>query len=189
MQAASAESRIMNEKDLAEACRRGEESAYKELYDTFSHSLYGVCRRYMGNSQDADDVFQDGFISIISNIGKFSYRGNGSLKAWASKVMMNTALMSLRKRGKMDIPSDSIEETEPEVEVEEVTVVPEETLQGFIMKLPDGYRSVFNMAVFEKMSHKEIAQALNISKITSATQLLRAKRALAKNIKEYLSNE
>ena len=66
MQAASAESRIVNEKDLAEACRRGEEGAYKELYDTFSHSLYGVCRRYMGNSQDADDVFQDGFISIIS---------------------------------------------------------------------------------------------------------------------------
>ncbi|MBO4571906.1 MAG: sigma-70 family RNA polymerase sigma factor [Bacteroidales bacterium] len=179
----------MNEKDLAEACRRGEEGAYKELYDTFSHSLYGVCRRYMGNSQDADDVFQDGFISIISGIGKFSYRGNGSLKAWASKVMMNTALMSLRKRGKLDLPSDNLEETEPDVAIEEVAGVPEEVLQGFILNLPEGYRAVFNMAVFEKMSHKEIAQALNISKMTSASQLLRAKRALAKSIKEYLSDE
>ncbi|MBQ9474930.1 MAG: sigma-70 family RNA polymerase sigma factor [Bacteroidales bacterium] len=179
----------MNEKDLAEACRRGEEVAYKELYDTFSHSLYGVCRRYMGNSADADDVFQDGFISIISGIGKFSYRGKGSLKAWATKVMMNTALMSLRNRGKMEIPSDNLIETEPEVETEEVASVPEDVLKDFILRLPDGYRTVFNMAVFEKMSHKEIAQALNISKVTSASQLMRAKRALAKNIKEYLSNE
>ena len=181
--------KAMEEKDLVEACRHGDEGAFEELFKRYSRPLYGVCRRYMGNSADADDVFQDGFISIISGIGKFSYRGSGSFRAWASKVMMNTALGSLRGRLKGIIPLDGAEVPDVEIEEETVAQIPEETLQEFIVSLPDGYRTVLNMFVFEKMSHREIASELNISENTSATQLLRAKRKLAEMIKEYKANE
>ncbi|MBQ7575849.1 MAG: sigma-70 family RNA polymerase sigma factor [Bacteroidales bacterium] len=178
----------MEEKDLAEACRRGEDGAYKEFYDRYSRPLYGVCRRYLGNSADADDVFQDGLIKIISAFGKFSYRGDGSLKAWASRVMVNTALMHLRERLKADVLSEEPVPDETAAEDPEVSDIPTEVLHGFILSLPDGYRAVLNMYAFEKMSHKEIARALGISERTSASQFLRAKRSLAKKINEYRKN-
>lgn len=179
----------MEEKDLVEACRHGDEGAFAELFRLYSHPLYGVCRRYMGNSADADDVFQDGFISIISGIGKFSYRGPGSFRAWASKIMVNTALSNLRGRLRRSEPLSEAERSVAEIDEEAVSEIPGDVLQEFIIALPDGYRTVLNMFVFEKMSHREIAGQLNISEATSASQLLRAKRRLAEMIKEYRCHE
>lgn len=175
----------MEEKDLVEACRHGDEGAFEELFKLYSRPLYGVCRRYLGNSADADDVFQDGFISIISGIGKFSYRGPGSFRAWASRVMMNTALRHLRERLKADIPVAAPIPEDAVEEISDVSDIRPEVLQEFIFRLPDGYRTVLNMYAFEKMSHREIAKALNISEGTSASQFLRAKKSLAKMINEY----
>ena len=120
---------------------------------------------------------------------KFFYRGEGSLKAWMSRIILNTALEALRKQTQhieLDI------ETAPEIAAPEyedddkiVKNIPQETLLLFISDLPDGYCTVFNLFTFENISHTEIAYLLHINEKSSSSQLHRARTILMNRIKQY----
>jgi RNA polymerase sigma-70 factor (ECF subfamily) len=97
--------------------------------------------------------------------------------------VVNVALDHLRQGAKTSHFAqyeDVAEDAEPEVED-----VPIDVIHRFIRELPPGYRTIFNLYVFEEQSHREIAQRLGISESTSASQLHRAKAILAQKIKEY----
>ncbi len=158
------------------------------LYDRLKPELMAVCRRYMHNDPDARDVFQEGFVRIINNIRRFEYRGEGSLRAWTVKIMVNESLMRLRKKGP-EIFSDQFVEDVADPEPEDVVKIPEKVLLGMISELPDGCRTVLNLFAFEKMKHDEIAAALGITKQTSSTQLMRARKLIAMKIKQYRKDE
>ena len=157
----------MEEFELSEQCRLGNNRARKELYEHYGGRLLGVCLRYTGDRDTAQDLLHDGFIKIFSSFDKFTWRGEGSLRAWMERVMVNTALQYLRK-------SD--------------VIIPQAVLMRFIEELPAGYRTVFNLYTFEEKSHKEIAQLLGINEKSSASQLFRAKSVLAKRVKEWIMN-
>lgn len=161
----------------------GDPRGQRELYDRYAPYLSAVASRYLGDSDRVKDVLQDAFIRIFGNFGSFRYRGEGSLRAWMSKIVVNGALQDLRRTDRL-VRVNELPEPGPD-EDPDVEGVPMDVLQGMIRGLPDGYRTVFNLFVFERMRHKEIAALLGIKENSSASQFLRAKALLAKEIKEY----
>lgn len=176
----------MEEKELSLQCAKGDAVARKILYERYSEHLYGICLRYSADRQGAQDLLHDSFIKIYSNIGKFTYRGKGSLKGWISKLTVNLALEYIRREIKIkktELPQNIVEEIPPESFSDGIPV---KKLIEFIEGLPPGYRAVFNLYVFEELPHKEIARRLGINERSSSSQLLRAKTAIAKKIDNYL---
>ena len=157
----------------------------------------GICYRYTGDDDTAQDLLHDGFLKIFNSIHSFRYRGEGSLRAWMSKIFTNTCLEFLRKHNKnlaVERVFDDekyeyalLDDTERN-EDEDLSLVPDETLAGFIAELPEGYRTVFNLYVVEDVPHKEIAQLLGINESSSRSQLSRAKNILSEKIKKYAAS-
>ena len=160
----------------------GDARGQRELYNRYAGYLTAVAQRYLEDEDEVKDVLQDAFVNIFQKFGRFQYRGEGSLKAWVTRIVVNGALHSLRS-GKRMLAVETLPEPEPDIEPE-VDDVPPAVLQDMIRNLPEGYRTVFNLFVFEQMSHRQIATLLGIKENTSATQLLRAKARLAHAIKE-----
>ena len=149
----------------------------------------GVSLRIVPEREDALDIVQDAFVSILTTIGTFEYRGEGSLRNWVAKITTNRALDWLKNHDRQllsDQLPDEIEEEEEETPLEEV---PPDILSGMIDRLPQTSRIIVNLHVFGQMPHKEIAQRLGIHEKTSMSQLSRAKRLLAMMIKEYLNSQ
>lgn len=181
--------RQTTEADLVRLARNKDTAAVRAIYDSYAQYLFAVCRRYVGDPDSAADVLQDSFVKIFSLLDKFEWRGEGSLKSWMRRIVVNEALMYLRNRRRSaGLVAD---EAVPDVPDEDPDVdnVPMPVLQQMIAGLPDGYRTVFNLYVFEGMSHRQIAGALGISENTSYSQFSRAKSLLAAKIKEYRENE
>ncbi len=177
------------ERTIVERARNGDRTAIRQIYDNYSKYLTAICSRFLPDPMDLRDVLQDSFIKIFSSLGKFEYRGSGSLKAWMRQISVNEALKLLKKRRRetiisysWDLPDDRVDEVEEEPDVGEV---PQQVIQEMIKSLPEGYRTVFNLYVFEEKNHKEIAGILGITESTSASQLHRARMILANKIKLY----
>lgn len=181
------------EKTLAASLSRGDESARKAFFDVFKGYLASVCRRYL-DEDDLKDVLQDVFVKIFTRIGSFSWRGPGSLQAWARQIAVNDSLAVLKKRSRLrSVPIDTLPDGDDDVgtiideDPDPAGGIPAEVLMEMVRRLPTQYRAVFNMYILDDMSHKEIAKELGISEGTSASNLLRAKKSMAKMINEYKS--
>ena len=157
----------------------------RELYNAYAGYLTAVCHRYITDRDEAKDILQDAFIKVFSQMDRFEYRGEGSLRAWMTRILVNDALKALRKK-----PVFSLVDNYPDVVEEDdsdpgFADVPMPVIMDMIRSLPDGYRTVFNLFVFENKSHKEIANLLGIRENSSCSQYFRARALLAKQIKEY----
>lgn len=154
------------------------------MYERYVGYLAAVCSRYVVDRAAVKDILQEAFIKIFKGLDTFDYRGEGSVKAWATRIVVNDSLKALKASSRLsfvdDLP-DAPEEEEPGL-----PQVPASVVQEMIKALPDGYRTVFNLFVFEKKSHREIASLLGIKEDSSASQFFRARAMLAKNIKAYL---
>ena len=168
---------------IVPACRNGDRKAQKRLFETLAPKMMAVCLRYMGSRDDAEDVLQEGFITLFSRLD--SYSGSGSFEGWARKIFVNTALMHLRKTDALKL-SDDISEART-LFTEEATPVQKmgyKELMQLIGALPPDARTVFNMYVIEGYSHKEIADTLGCTEATSRSKLQRARLRLQELIKE-----
>lgn len=169
--------------EMAAGCRLGDNRAQRELYDALSPKMFALCIRYMGDRDAAQDVLQDGFVTLFSKID--SYSGAGSFEGWARTVFVSTALMALRKKDLLR-DSEDIDAARGMVETDAGAIqdIGYKELLKMVAELPAGFRTVFNMYVMEGYSHKEIAEALDISEVTSRSQLQRARVLLQKKILE-----
>ena len=182
----------MTEEELIEGCKKGDNSARHNLYQIYAGGLMAICIRYISDREQAQDILHDGFLKIFHSFHQFTYRGEGSLKAWLSRIIANQALEYLRqcKHTEQEIPLEDIPaELTPTESDEDLNKIPQEVLMRFICELPKGYRTVLNMFVFEEKSHREIAKVLGISEHTSSSQLFRAKTLLAQKVTNYLKRE
>ncbi len=156
----------------------------RKLYERYVGYLTAVCSRYVVDRAAVKDILQEAFIKIFKGLDTFDYRGEGSVKAWVTRIVVNDSLKALKASSRLsfveDLP-DAPEDDEPGL-----PQVPAAVVQEMIKALPDGYRTVFNLFVFEKKSHREIASLLGIKEDSSASQFFRARAMLAKNIKAYL---
>lgn len=167
--------------DWIEGASKGDRKSQKAIYDALSSKMFAVCLRYMGDRDTAEDILQDGFVTLFSKLD--SYSGEGSFEGWARRIFVNTALMSLRKNDVLKQSEDveaafGVTGNEPSA----IQKISYDELMAYIAELPPGFRTVFNMYVVEGYSHKEIAQELGITEATSRSQLLRARALLQSKI-------
>ena len=174
----------LSEAELLNLVRSGDASGMRAFYERYVGFLTAVCSRYVPDRAAVKDILQEVFVKAFDRIGSFEYRGEGSVKAWMHRIVVNDSLKFLRANGKMKYVDDL-----PDVEDEHMDSLPDvpaAVVAEMIKSLPDGYRTVFNLFVFEKKSHREIAELLGIKEDSSASQFFRARAMLAKKIKEYV---
>ncbi len=174
----------MTEKDLIAACARRDRKAQKLLYERYAPTMLGVCRRYVKDPMEAEDVLVEGFFKVLTKIEMYS--GDGSFEGWIRRIMINEALMHLRKNN----PFHYTEEINPNLDYqEEPTIVEELSAQEILAlldEMPPGYRTVFNLFVVEGYKHREIADELGISINTSKSQLILAKQRMEELVRKRL---
>ena len=172
---------MYSEDDLISRCLKNDPRAHEDFYKRFAPRMYGVCMRFAKNQMEADDLLQEGFIKVFTNLS--SFRNEGSLEGWVRRTVVNTAINLYKKNIKhlkdIDIEqAEFVQFSEPN-SLDKISV---EELLGLVRELPTGYRVVFNLNVIEGYSHKEISQLLEISENTSKSQLSRARQALQKKL-------
>lgn len=175
-----------NEQQLLADVVAGKQAAMRGLYDCYARYLSAVVARYIPDEDDLKDVLQNSFVKIFTMINKFQYRGEGSLKAWMTRIAVNESLDWIAANKQVDgFAENGYDAITDDYEEPNVDDIPMPVILGMIRHLPAGYRSVFNLYVFEGKSHREIARTLNIKEDSSASQLHRAKAILAYQINEY----
>lgn len=167
----------MTEEQLLEGCLRNNALAQEELYHTYGPKMLGVCFRYAKTKEDAEDMLQEGFIKVYSQIHQF--RGEGSLEGWIRRIVVHTCINNLKKNKKF---SNNIELTHAQFLHNREDLIPAliqaKQVVDCIRLLPLGYRTVLNLFAIEGFSHREIGQMLDIEESTSRSQYTRAKGLL-----------
>ena len=171
--------------ELVAKCKRGDVQSYETLYWRYAKAMFNTSLRIVNNTSDAEDVLQESFASAFQHLDRFDY--SSSFGAWLKRIVVNNSINVLRRRklALIDISESRINEIE-EVEVpdEENIHLKVEEIKKAMSLLPNGYRSVLSLFLFEGYDYEEIGEILNISASTVRTQYHRAKQKLLHTLKQ-----
>lgn len=167
----------MTEEALVHGCVRRDAHTQQVLYEQYSPRMLALCYRYARNREDAEDMLQEGFIKVFSQIGQF--RQTGSLEGWIRRIMVHTCINILKKNRRFSESVDLIHAATIPVSEETIpSLLQAKQVVECIRLLPLGYRTVLNLYAIEGYSHKEIGRMLDIGESTSRSQYTRAKAML-----------
>ena len=167
----------MTEEAILQGCLGNDAAAQKELYNRYSPKMLAVCYRFGHNREDAEDMLQEGFIKVFSQIHTF--RNQGAFEGWIRRIIVHTCINNLKKNKKFSESVDLIHATSLQMREESVpSIVEAKQVVECIRLLPLGYRTVLNLYAIEGYSHKEISSVLEIEESTSRSQYTRAKQML-----------
>jgi RNA polymerase sigma factor (sigma-70 family) len=170
---------------IVERCKSGDRKAQYEIYKLYAKAMFNVSLRITHDYAEAEDVLQEAFLSAFQHIDSFQYQA--SFGSWLKKIVVNQAISRLRKRKIETDPIDDVRtdfEDVPNVIDEEDVTYEVAKIKNAMQKLPEGYKMVLSLYLFEGYDHTEIAEILAISENTSKTQYLRAKRKLIEILKK-----
>lgn len=176
----------MTESELISGCRKGDTKAQRRLYDQYGPQLMGLCLRYTGLREDAEEVFHDTLMKVYTKINDF--KGDSSLKTWINRVGINTCLDFLRKR-KHALMVEHISDNALEIrdtDLDREISMNAETAMLIMRQMPVNQQIIINLYAIDEMSHREIAGQLGISEEASRSQYSRAKRTLTELVKTRL---
>jgi RNA polymerase sigma factor (sigma-70 family) len=171
--------------ELVERCKLGDSRGFAELYRKYSKAMYNTSLRIVNNTGDAEDVVQEAFTDAFRSLEDFHYKS--TFGAWLKRIVINKSINYLRKR-KMDMididktnighlpEEDTTDEQEIQMKVEDI--------KKAVALLPNGYRTVLTLYLFEGYDQEEIAEILQVSHATVRTQYMRAKQKLVQHIKQ-----
>lgn len=165
----------MTEKELIQACKRNKRKAQQRLFDLYAPKMNGVLKRYLRSNEDREDVLVEAFFKVFENLERF--RGEGSFEGWIRRIVVNEALMFLRKQHNFNMTVEVTDFDEP-VRLTVMDDLAVKDIMSMLDELPTGYRTVFNLYVVEGYKHREIAELLGISINTSKSQLILAKKKM-----------
>ena len=167
----------MTEELMLAGCLRNNASSQEALYNRFSPRMLGVCYRFAKNREDAEDMLQEGFIKVFTQMHQ--YRNEGALEGWIRRIVVHTCINILKKNKKFAESVDIIHANSIHVKEDMIpSIMQAKQVVECIRMLPLGYRTVLNLYAIEGFSHKEIAQLLDIEESTSRSQYTRAKAML-----------
>ncbi|HXS57105.1 MAG TPA: sigma-70 family RNA polymerase sigma factor [Hanamia sp.] len=167
----------MTEEIMLQGCLDNLATAQEALYNYFSPKMLGVCYRYARNREDAEDMLQEGFIKVYSQIHQF--RGSGALEGWIRRIIVHTCINNIKKNKKFSDSVDLIHASSLQINENNIpSMLQAKQVVECIRLLPIGYRTVLNLYAIEGFSHKEIGGILDIEESTSRSQYTRARSLL-----------
>jgi RNA polymerase sigma factor (sigma-70 family) len=167
----------MTEEAILQGCLKNVATAQRELYNRYSPKMLAVCYRFAHNREDAEDMLQEGFIKVFSQIHTF--QSKGAFEGWIRRIIVHTCINNLKKNKRFNESLDIVHAHGVQVREESVpSIVQAKQIVECIRILPIGYRTVLNLYAIEGYSHKEIADMLDIEESTSRSQYTRAKQML-----------
>lgn len=168
---------------VVRGCQENKPGAQRELYDMFKTKMFGICLRYAGNYDDAQDILQEGFLKVFEKIHQFGFKG--AFEGWIRKIMVNTALEKYRLHYRQVPLGENVSEIEYEHENDIIADIDVNELVRIVEELSPRYRVVFNLYALEGYSHKEIGEMLDISEGTSKSNLSRARTILQEKVSKF----
>lgn len=175
----------ITDQELIVLCLEGQDAGYTGLYNRYARKIYNSISRIVSHTGEAEDILQDIFCTVFSDIGKL--KGVLSFEAWVRRMAINRSISHLRKRkivfadlGEMDVEDDAGKDGD-DVEIFDCRV---EDVKKSIEELSSGYKTIVNLYVFEKMTHEEISVMLGLSASTVRTQYHRAKKRILLSLKD-----
>jgi RNA polymerase sigma-70 factor (ECF subfamily) len=172
----------LNLEHIIQQCKQQEPEAQKKLYEMYKDNLYAICIRYVKSNAEAEDVFIEGFYKILTKIDM--YKGEGSFEGWMRRIMVNECLMYIRKQTNLHMTVAIPDQDIADEVMDDETDFDFDQIMRILDELPTGYRTVFNLYVFEGYKHREIAEMLSISINTSKSQLIMAKKKIVEALKK-----
>jgi RNA polymerase sigma factor (sigma-70 family) len=167
----------MTEEYIIAGCLRNDPSAQRELFNRYSPKMLSVCYRYAPNREDAEDMLQEAFIKVFTQIHTF--QNKGAFEGWIRRIIVHTCINLLKKHKKFNDSLDLAQASYLQVKEETIpSIMQAKQVTECIRLLPIGYRTVLNLYAIEGYSHKEIATMLDIEESTSRSQYTRAKAML-----------
>jgi RNA polymerase sigma factor (sigma-70 family) len=170
----------LTERELIEGCLKKNSKSQRRLFELYAGKMMTVCRRYANDQTEAEDILQEAFIRVFSNIAQ--YRFEGSLEGWIRRIVIHTALRILQKKKIRFAEINDDLDIEQSMNADGISALSAEELLKLISALPEGYRIVFNLYVLEGYDHNEIAAILDINAATSRSQLSKARKVLQTQI-------
>ena len=174
--------------ELVERCKTGDRRAQHDLYGRYARAMYNVCLRIVGHEGEAEDVLQEAFLDAFANLHRF--RAESTFGAWLKQIVVNRAIGQLRSRRLLLVSTDDLGDGFDVPDTDGGGYVDEDRLAWDVARvrramqtLPEGYRVVLTLHLFEGYDHDEIGQILCIGESTSRSQYLRAKRKLLEQLK------
>ena len=180
---------------LIDGCLKGDRRSQQAIHKMFYGKMKAVCMRYTRDSDQANDVLQEGFLKVFNNLDK--YTGVGTFEGWMRRIMVNLSIDRYR-RLKHDLVlldeqndienwgGETDEETEDSGENDEIYDITPEQIIDAMQQLTPAYRTVFNLYVYEDYTHQDIAEALGISVGTSKSNYAKAKKNMRKLLTKNL---
>ena len=166
------------ETELIKLAVENNRHAQHQIYSRFSPKMLSVCRRYIKDLQQAEDIMITAFMKVFSNLRNFEHKG--SFEGWIRRIMINESISFIRVQKKVTFIEDENYYEERHNNIQSQFAV--EDIQFLIDNLPDGYRMVFNLYCIEGFKHQEISAMLGINEGTSKSQLSHARKMLQGNI-------
>lgn len=168
--------------ELVNDCRKGSRKAQFELYKLYERAMYSAALRVVNDEAEAEDVLQEAFLEAFTRIVDF--RGDTTFGLWLKQIVINKSINCLRKRKAEFVSLDGVDIAEEVTAHEDELAWKVEEIKAAVRLLPDGYRVVLTLYLFEGYDHEEIAHILKITEATSRSQLMRAKMKLKNNMEK-----
>jgi RNA polymerase sigma factor (sigma-70 family) len=169
---------------LVSRCRNGDQKAFQELYRLYSRAMYNVSLRILNDKAEAEDVLQESFVAAFRHIQSFDEKG--TFGSWLKRIVINKSIDAFKKKQQNFVSLDNIDLQEEDAEETSVPDFDAAALNAAIELLPDGYRIILSLFLFEDYSHKMIAEKLGITESTSKSQYLRARKKLSAYLKQQM---
>ena len=183
-------SAILFHDELVARCKQGDVQSYETLYRKYAKPMFNTSLRIVNNSSDAEDVLQESFASAFQHLDRFDY--SSTFGAWLKRIVINNSISVLRRRRMafIDISESAAFEIEETGDISEDDIeLRVDSIKKAMSTLPNGYRSVLSLSLFEGYDYEEIGEILNISVSTVRTQYHRAKQKLLHLLKQEVTDE